>query len=107
MLEQHRLNLSGCHRETFVLDHLFAAVENKIEAVGVARDNISRPVPAIAQCTGRGFGRLPIPEHELRTAHNQLAGFPDGGGVAVLIDDLALSPSQPVADGFLSATYVI
>ena len=70
-----RFDFRGGDREALVLDHLFAAVEDVEEVVGVASDDVARPVPAVAQHGGGGLRLLPVSQHELRAAHDQFAGF--------------------------------
>src|SRR3954470_20897962 len=71
MLEQHRFDFGGSYREALVLDHLFAAIDDAVEAFAVARDDVARPVPAIAKNSSRGGGLVPVAEHELRPAHDK------------------------------------
>src|SRR3954451_7541206 len=47
MLEQHRFDFGGSYREALVLDHLFAAIDDAVEALAIARDDVARPVPAV------------------------------------------------------------
>jgi len=68
MLEQNRFDLRGSYGETLELDHLLAAVHDAIEAFAVASDDVTGPIPAVAQNGGRGGGLSPISQHELRPA---------------------------------------
>ena len=75
MFEQHSFNFCRSDGKTLVLDHLFTAVDNVIEAISVTGDDIARPIPAIAKYSGSCVWRLPVAQHELRAAHNQFARF--------------------------------
>ena len=73
MFQQHRFDFRRRHGKSFVLDHLLAPVDHPVKTFAVARDNVARPIPSIAQ-HGRGRLRLfPISQHELRPAHHQLS----------------------------------
>src|SRR5262249_51409315 len=73
MLHQNGLHLGRCDRESLVLDHLLASVQDKKESLFIAANDISRPIPSIAE-NCRGCTRLsPIAKHELRSAHHQLS----------------------------------
>src|SRR5438128_10365142 len=91
MLEQHRFNFRRSDGKTLVLDHLLTAIENVIEAVSVAGDDISRPIPAIAKHGGGCIRRLPVTQHELRAAHKQFARFARSCRVTGQIEYPALS----------------
>src|SRR5258708_18972522 len=65
MLQQHRLHLRRSDRESFVLDHFLASVHDSVKAFGVTCDNVTRPIPSVAQY-GRSRIRLfPVTEHQL------------------------------------------
>src|SRR6266853_1530661 len=87
MFKKKRFDFGGGDRESFVLDHLFAAVEDVVEAVGIAAHNVAGEVPAIAKNGGGGFWLLPISEHDLRTAHDEFAGLAGSDLIPVKIND--------------------
>jgi hypothetical protein len=41
MLKQHRLDFGRCNRESLVLNHLFPAIDDAIETLTIARDDVS------------------------------------------------------------------
>src|SRR5438132_1086157 len=79
MFEQHRLYLGRRDGEALVFDHFFAAVDDPVEAFAVAGDNITGPVPAVAQHGSGGLRFLPIAKHKLWSAHGQFSGYPGWG----------------------------
>src|SRR5262249_47326560 len=73
VFEQDRLDLRRGHGEALVLDQFFAAVDDAEEAAPIASADVPGPIPTIAQSLSRSLGSVPIAEHELRTAHDELA----------------------------------
>src|SRR6267154_1274135 len=67
MLKQHRFNFRRRHRESFVLNHLLAAVQHIVKPVVIAPHHVARKVPAIAKNSSASLRLLPISQHELRT----------------------------------------
>ena len=48
MFEQNGFDFGGRDRESFVLDHLLAAVEHAVEAIFVAAHDIAGVIPSVA-----------------------------------------------------------
>src|SRR5437016_14235787 len=86
MFQQDRFNLGGSHREAFVLDHFFAAVENIVKVLVVAADYIAGPVPSIPQHRRRRPRILPVPEHELWSAHDQFSALAGSNFLVVFVE---------------------
>ena len=98
MLHQHALDLRRSDRESLVLDHFFAPVEDVVEVVLVARDHVSRPVPAVAQHRGAGLRFVPVSQHELRSAHDELSRSAGGNVISKIIDHTAFGLAERLAD---------
>src|ERR1017187_4386520 len=98
MLQQHAFDLCRSDREALILHHLLAAIDHEVEASLIHAHDVSRPVPAVAHHRGRGIGRLPISQHELRATHDQLAQFALRNIVAIFIEHPAISLSYGTAD---------
>src|SRR5258708_38086184 len=98
MFEEKRLDFGGCDREPFVLDHLFAAVEYVVEAVGIAAHDVAGEIPAITKSSGGGLGLLPISEHDLRAAHDEFAGLALSELFSVGVHDAAVGEGHRLSD---------
>src|SRR5229473_3361519 len=99
MFQKEGFDFGGRDGESFVLDHLFAAVEDVVEAVGVAAHDVAGEVPAIAKNGGGGFWLLPVSEHDLRAAHYELAGLAGSDLVSTHVHDAAVGEGQRLSDG--------
>src|SRR5208337_988070 len=98
MFEEHGFDFGRGHWKPLVLDHLLAAVENVVKAVGIGAHDVAREVPAIAQNGSRGLRFLPVSEHDLRAAHRQFALFAGRNLIPCKIDDLAFRERERLAD---------
>ena len=99
MFKEKRFDFGGGDGESFVLDHLFAAVEDVVKAIGIRAHDVAGAVPAIAKNGGGGLRLLPVSEHDLRAAHDEFAGFARGDIVPVQIEDAAFGEGQRLSDG--------
>ncbi len=99
MFEEKRLDFGGRDREPFVLDHLFAAVEYVVEAVGIGAHDVAGEIPAITKSSGGGLRLLPISEHDLRAAHDKFAGLALSDLFSVGVHDAAVGEGQRLSDG--------
>src|SRR5229473_718264 len=99
MFQKEGFDFGGRDGESFVLDHLFAAVEDVVEAVGVAAHDVAGEVPAIAKNGGGGFWLLPVSEHDLRAAHNEFAGLARRDLIPVKINDATIRENQWLSNG--------
>src|ERR1035437_6013252 len=98
MFEQYAFHLGGSNGESAVLDHLLAAINDVEESFLILPGDVAAPIPAIAKNRiGSGLG-LPIALHELRAAHDQLAGLAGFHFVAVIIEDAAIRERRRIAD---------
>jgi len=75
-------------------------VEHIIEIRFVAAHDVPRPVPAIAQHSRGRFRFFPIPQHELRPAHDQLSWFPGSRFALRFINHATFSLDQGLANRF-------
>src|ERR1022692_3688641 len=98
MFEQHGFYFGGGDGESFVFDHLFTAVEDVVEAVGVAADYVSGEIPAIAKHGGGGLRLLPVSHHDLRSAHHEFALFAGRDVISFKIEDAAIGERQRLSD---------
>src|ERR1022692_2306173 len=98
MFEQHGFYFGGGGGESFVFDHLFTAVEDVVEAVGIAADYVSGEIPAIAKHGGGGLRLLPVSHHDLRSAHHEFTLFAGRYLIPFQIDDAAFCEGQRLSD---------
>ena len=99
VFEQERFDFSGGDGESFVLDHLFAAVEDVVITVGVRTYDVAGEVPAVAKNGGGGLRVVPVSEHNLRAAHDEFAWFAGSDFVPVQIQNAAFGEGQRLSDG--------
>src|SRR5438270_2575426 len=78
MLQEQRLQLGGSNAKTLVLDHLFLAIHDISEAIGIHVADITRIEPAIAQGASRLLGDLPIALHDLGATNDELSVLSNG-----------------------------
>ena len=78
MLQEQRLQLGGGNAKALVLDHLFLAVDDIGEAIGIHVADITRIEPAIAQGASGLLWSLPIALHDLGATNDELSVFSNG-----------------------------
>src|ERR1700675_4559586 len=94
MFEEEGFDFGGGDGESFVLDHLFAAVEDVVEAVGIATHDVTGEIPSIAKNGGGAFRLLPISQNDLRAAHDELACLARGDPIPVKINNATIRQCQ-------------
>ena len=66
----------------------------------ITADDVARPIPAIAQNAGGGLRFLPVAQHELRAAHDQLARFAGGDFAVVRVEHATVGLDQRLPNRF-------
>src|SRR5262249_43661607 len=98
VLQQNSFDLRRSNRESLVLDHLLAPIDDPEEALVVPGANIAGPVPSIAHYRVGCVWILPIALHELRTTHYQFARLSGGSFRAVFANQPAIGLRDQGAD---------
>src|SRR2546423_13467978 len=75
VLQEQRLQLGGGNAKALVLDHLFLAIYDIGEAIGIHVTNITCIEPAIAQGASSLLRGLPIALHDLGASNDELSVF--------------------------------
>src|SRR5438309_11511406 len=99
MLHEQRLYFRRRDGKALVLDHLFAPVHDVVKSALIPPRHIAAPIPAIAENFIGSLWRFPVAEHELRTAHHQLAATLGISVVASFVYHTAFSLRSRIADG--------
>src|ERR1700675_5072565 len=94
MFQEEGFDFGGRDGESFVIDHLFAAVEDVVEAIGITTHDVTGEIPSIAKNGGGGLRVPPVSEHDLRAAHGEFAGLARSGFIPVKINDATIRESQ-------------
>ena len=87
MLVEGALGFGRVHVLAAAHDHVLGAVDDVDEALLVDAGDVSRVHPAIDEDVGGLLGAVPVAEHDVGAAGDDLAGAAGWHGGAVLIDD--------------------
>ncbi|MCY1262804.1 hypothetical protein D9M70_110930 [compost metagenome] len=97
---QHVFELVRVHVETGHQDHVFLAIDNAHEAIGLDQRDVAGLQPAFAvEDFIRGFLALPVALHDLRPLHAQFADFAQRLLDTGIIDDFAQGRRYRNANG--------
>src|SRR5581483_11137091 len=102
VLEQRGFDLGRIDVLATPDDHVLGPVGDRDEPVLVEAGDVAGAQPAAGQeRLRRGLGLVPVPLHDVRAAHPQLAGLADRQVVALLVDDADVVDRQrrPAAFG--------
>src|SRR5207302_5385593 len=80
-------------------DQFYSADENIVKVLVVAADYIAGPVTSIPQHRRRRPRILPVPEHELWSAHDQFSALAVSNVLVVFVEYAAVRLGQRLPDG--------